>query len=194
MASIETRTIPIRSGIATIRVAEAADAAATTALRVAMADESEFLVPEPGELRTGLEEQAAFLAKKLASPVDLYILAEVAGRVVAIASLDGSTLRRFAHSATLGLGVSREFWRQGLARAMMQTLMSWADSRGLVRIALEVVETNVGAVRLYESLGFEHEGRLRCRRKHGDAYVDNQMMARVRHPSSTEGQPANATA
>jgi RimJ/RimL family protein N-acetyltransferase len=62
-------------------------------------------------------------------------------------------------------------------------LLDWADSRGLVRIALEVVETNVGAVRLYESLGFEHEGRLRCRRKHGSTYLDNHLMARIRIPT-----------
>jgi ribosomal protein S18 acetylase RimI-like enzyme len=104
----------------------------------------------------------------------------VNGCIVGFASLDGSTLRRFGHGATLGLAVSREFWDQGVGRALVQRLLQWADSRGLVRIALEVVETNVRAIRLYESLGFEHEGRLRSRRKHGDLYLDNFAMSRVR--------------
>lgn len=43
MASIETRTIAIRSGVATIRAALPSDAAATIALRVAMAQETAFL-------------------------------------------------------------------------------------------------------------------------------------------------------
>src|SRR5688572_16590455 len=112
MASIEARTIAIRSGVATLRAAEPADAAASIALRVAMAQESDFLSGEPDEIGTNVEELARVLARKLASPVDLYILAELGGRVVGIASLDGSTQRRFAHGATLGLGVSREVWRQ----------------------------------------------------------------------------------
>jgi RimJ/RimL family protein N-acetyltransferase len=180
VASIESKTIAIRSGMTTIRVAQPSDAAATIALRVAMAQESEFLSGEPTEIRTNVEEQAAFLEKKLTSPVDLYIVAEVEERMAGIASLDGSTQKRFRHGATLGLGVSREFWRRGLGRALVQTLLGWADSRGLVRIALEVVETNLGAIRLYESLAFEHEGRLRCRRRHGDVYLDNHSMARIR--------------
>lgn len=47
--------------------------------------ETEFLHEEPGEVRTNLEEQASFLTKKLSSAVDLYILAEVEGRVVGVA-------------------------------------------------------------------------------------------------------------
>lgn len=184
MATIEARALAVRSGTARIRVTEPADAEATIALRVAMAQETEFLSGEPGEIRTDLEGQAAFLTKKLNSPVDLYILAEVEGRVVGIASLDGSTLSRFEHGVTLGLGVRRDSWRQGLGRALVTTLLDWADSRGIVRIGLEVVETNVGAIRLYESLGFAHEGRLRCRRKHGSTYLDNYQMARIRLPTS----------
>ncbi|HKO92423.1 MAG TPA: GNAT family N-acetyltransferase [Polyangiaceae bacterium] len=180
MATVATRVVPIRSGTATIRPAEPADAGATIALRLAMAQETEFLSGKPGEIRTSVEEAAAFLRKKLSSPVDLYLLAEVGTRVVGIASLDGSTLARFEHGVTLGLGVRQDFWRQGLGTALVRALLDWADSHGMVRTALEVVETNTGAIRLYESFGFEHEGRLRCRRKHGSTYVDNCLMARIR--------------
>jgi RimJ/RimL family protein N-acetyltransferase len=182
MATIEARITAISSGTAMIRVAEPADSAATIALRVAMAQETDFL-SEPGEIRRNIEEQAEFLGKKLNSPVDLYLLAEIEGRAVGLASLDGATGSRFRHSVTLGLAVRCEFWRQGLGRALVSALLDWADSSGLVRTALEVVETNTGAIRLYESLGFEHEGRLRCRRKHGAEYLDNHLMARIRRPT-----------
>jgi len=147
-----------------------------------MAQETEFLAEEPGEVRTDVDEEEGFLTKKLSSPVDLYILAEVEGHVVGIAWLDGSTMSRFEHGVRLVLGVRGDYWRQGLGRALVQTLLDWADSRGIVRTALEVVETNAGAIRLYESLGFEHEGRLRCRTKLGGTYLDNYLMARVRLP------------
>jgi RimJ/RimL family protein N-acetyltransferase len=148
-----------------------------------MAQESEFLSAELAEVRTDIEEEASFLQRKLDSPVDLFVLAEVNREIVGVASLNGSTLERFKHGATLGLGVRRDHWRQGLGSALVRTLLDWADSRGIVRVALEVVEANAGAVRLYEALGFEHEGRLRCRRKHGTAFVDNYMMARIRRPT-----------
>lgn len=141
------------------------------------------MAEEPGEVRADVEEEAGFISKKLNSPVDLHLLAEVEGRVVGIASLDGSTLSRFGHGARLVLGVRRDSWRQGLGKALVKTLLDWADARGIVRVALEVVETNVGAVRLYESLGFEHEGRLRCRTKLSGAYFDNCLMARLRLPT-----------
>lgn len=186
MATIEPRTIALRAGSATIRVAQPADAAGVTSLRVALAHESEFLSSEPDEVRTNLSEAADFLGRRLSSTVDLYILAEVRGRVIGIASLDGSTQRRFGHGVTLGLGVCRDHWRQGVGRALVCTLLDWADARGIVRVALEVVESNAAAIRLYEALGFEHEGRLRCRRKHGSVYLDNHVMARLRRPAQGE--------
>jgi ribosomal protein S18 acetylase RimI-like enzyme len=184
MAVIEPRVFGVRSGTATIRVTDSTDAGAIVSLRLAMAQETQFLAEEPGEVRTDVEEEAGFLVRKLSSPVDLYILAEVEGRVVGIASLDGATMSRFGHGVRLVLGVRRDSWRQGVGRALVQTLLDWADARGIVRIALEVVETNLGAIRLYESLGFEHEGRLRGRTKLSGTYFDNYMMARVGLPTN----------
>jgi RimJ/RimL family protein N-acetyltransferase len=165
---------------ATVRTAEASDAAAVLAFRKTVADETEFLMGASDEVRGGIARQAEYLQAMLLSPVDLLVLAEVEGRVAGMAGLEGSRLRRFAHGVTLGMAVGREFWRLGLGRTLMESLLLWADTHGVVRIALEVVETNAPAIRLYASLGFEHEGRLRARRKHGDVYLDNYMMSRVR--------------
>jgi RimJ/RimL family protein N-acetyltransferase len=181
MATIDTRVFPLADArSATIRSAEAADAAEVLAFRKTAADETEFLMGAADEIRRDIAQQAEYLQTTLLSPTDLLILAEVEGRVAGIAGLEGSRLRRFAHSVTLGIAIGREFWRLGLGRALMESLLLWADTHGVVRIALEVVETNMPAIRLYTSLGFEHEGRLRARRKHGDVYLDNYMMSRLR--------------
>ena len=181
MATIDTRVFTVGDArSATVRTAQASDAAEVLAFRKTAADETEFLMGAADEIRGGIAQQAEYLQTKLLSPVDLLVLAEVEGRVAGIAGLDGSRLRRFAHGVTLGIAVGREFWRLGLGRALMESLLLWADTHGIVRVALEVVETNTPAIRLYESLGFEHEGRLRARRKHGEAYLDNCMMSRLR--------------
>lgn len=186
MATIEPLPFVIGDQAAVIRAVEASDAARILALRVATARETDFLSCCAGEIQNTVEEQAAFIGKKFHSPVDLYVLAEIGGQIAGLGSLDGSSLSRFGHGATLGLAVCREFWNRGVGRALVQCLLRWADSRGIVRIALEVVESNVRAIRLYESLGFEHEGRLRARRKHGDVYLDDHSMSRIREESVSE--------
>lgn len=50
-----------------------------------------------------------------------------------------------------GLGVAPEARRQGLGRALMEAVLDVAPPR----VALEVLEQNEPAIRLYESLGFE---------------------------------------
>jgi RimJ/RimL family protein N-acetyltransferase len=181
MATIDTRVFSLRDARkATIRTAAPSDAADVLAFRKTASDETEFLMGAADEIRRGVTEQAEHLQTTLLSPADLLVLAEVEGRVAGLAGLEGSRLRRFAHGVTLGMAVGREFWRLGIGRALLESLLLWADAHGVVRVALEVVETNTPAIRLYASLGFEHEGRLRARRKHGDVYLDNYMMSRVR--------------
>ena len=48
--------------------------------------------------------------------------------------------------------------RQGIARALMNTLLSDGQKRGVKTFFLEVRESNEPAVRLYESLGFVRIG------------------------------------
>lgn len=50
----------------------------------------------------------------------------------------------------------------------------------LVRVELEVFSDNEGAIRLYESLGFQKEGLQRMATVRGGRYVDEYLMARLR--------------
>ena len=52
--------------------------------------------------------------------------------------------------------------RQGIARSLIEELTRAAGSAGVLSVILEVRESNLPAVRLYESIGFKEEGR----RKH----------------------------
>jgi len=179
MSSIEPRTLRVATHLATIRAAEEADAKALLAFRLMSAGETDFLSREVDEFPNTTDEEAAFIGRKVSSSVDLFIVAEIGQRIVAIASLDGSPQRRSRHSARLGLAVLREFWGRGLGRALVELLLAWADAHGVVRVALEVVETNARAIAFYEALGFEYEGRLRYARKHGASYFDNHLMSRI---------------
>lgn len=55
------------------------------------------------------------------------------------------------------VAVKGSFRRQGIARALMEELIKKLDT--LAFISLEVRESNVAAIGLYQSLGFKEEGK-----------------------------------
>lgn len=57
------------------------------------------------------------------------------------------------------VAVHPKFWRQGVARALMQTALDKAAQLGLTRVLLEVRASNQAAQRLYHSFGFIEDGR-----------------------------------
>jgi [ribosomal protein S18]-alanine N-acetyltransferase len=57
------------------------------------------------------------------------------------------------------LGTHPEHLRQGHARKVLKELLRLAIARDMKRATLEVKESNVAAIALYESLGFEEAGR-----------------------------------
>ena len=79
----------------------------------------------------------------------------VGDRVVAeIGLLNG--WNGYAHIENLT--VSREFRRQGMARALVERAVAWAESRRLQGVMLETQSNNVSACHLYESCGFKLKG------------------------------------
>lgn len=56
------------------------------------------------------------------------------------------------------VGVSPEKRRLGIGRALVQMLAELAKQKGVARIFLEVRDSNVPAIRLYEECGFEFCG------------------------------------
>ena len=56
------------------------------------------------------------------------------------------------------VAVHPKFWRQGVARALMQVALEKAASLGMTRVMLEVRASNLPAQTLYQSLGFIEEG------------------------------------
>ena len=69
---------------------------------------------------------------------------------------------RTAHACTLGMGVDKWDWGQGIGSRLLDTGLEWVrENRIMRRVSLKVFEGNVTALRLYESRGFKREGLLR---------------------------------
>lgn len=67
------------------------------------------------------------------------------------------------------VGVTPAWRRRGLARAMMERLLSSARELGLVEVTLEVIDRNEPARNLYEALGFRAVRELLSWRRDADA-------------------------
>lgn len=122
--------------------------------------ESDFLNYMPGEFNMTLEQEREFIRDHNAKPCSMAIAAELDGRIIGYAGAFALERKRYAHHAEFGLTVVKAFWGLGLGRGLTQYAIDWGRDAGLRKLYLKVFDTNVGAIKLYESLGFAEEARL----------------------------------
>jgi ribosomal protein S18 acetylase RimI-like enzyme len=99
------------------------------------------------------------------------------GRVVGWADVFPGWAHALQHAGSLGMGVHPAYRGQGLGRRLLQACIDKAWRKGLVRIELEVRADNARAIRLYERLGFFHEGIRRRALCFDGQYFDALAMA-----------------
>jgi ribosomal protein S18 acetylase RimI-like enzyme len=105
------------------------------------------------------------------------LLAVVAEQVVGFRDIIPNAAKGFTHVGRLGMGVRSEWRRQGIGRRLLAECISLARHAGIEKVELEVFSDNIVAMRLYESVGFIHEGlKARCR-KLENRYQDLKLMA-----------------
>jgi ribosomal protein S18 acetylase RimI-like enzyme len=96
----------------------------------------------------------------------------------------------FTHAGQLGMGVVAPYRRRGIGRRLVQAALERAAASGIRRVELEVFRSNVGAVRLYESTGFQHEGAKREARILDGVVDDVLIMAWLQSPAIQPGVAA----
>lgn len=166
-----------------LRRAQASDAPAFARM---MSDPGVF--PHVLQMPYANEERWRLMLAEPTTPsppkLDLHLVAEVAGEVVASAGLHPANhnLRR-RHAMGLGITVSSAWQGRGLGQAMMSALLDYADRwAGVLRVELTVYADNLRAQALYRRHGFVEEGRHRAYALRDGVYVDALAMARL-HPS-----------
>ena len=123
-------------------------------------EETDFLIREPDEFDFTLNKQKSFIRARINSEINLFLVGEIQGTIIGSCILSGSSLRREKHKVDLGISVQKEYWGLGIGRSLMAVAMEWARENNIKKITLKVDSSNYPAVALYESLGFEVEGRL----------------------------------
>lgn len=95
------------------------------------------------------------LAAELQNPGAVFAVAEFSGNVAGYAGMNCVLDECYVDN----VAVFPQYRRRGIARALMGSLIDAAQKRGGVFITLEARVSNVGAVALYQSLGFREAGR-----------------------------------
>lgn len=99
----------------------------------------------------------------------VYVVAGIANEIVAYCGAYIS----YEEAGISNVAVKEEFRRKNIAENMLSKLFDECKKRGVSDITLEVRETNVSAICLYEKLGFEEAG---IRKKFYDKPVENALI------------------
>jgi RimJ/RimL family protein N-acetyltransferase len=129
------------------------------------------------------DEEREYLAGIAASDNALVLLAVHEGEIVGALSFEGGRRPRTRHTGELGISVTESFTGSGIGRAFLEMLIEWAERSGVIRkLNLRTRVDNLGAIRLYERLGWVVEGRVTRDQGIDGTYTDTLFMGRPVDP------------
>ena len=100
-------------------------------------------------------------------------------KAVGVVGLHISRNPRLRHSASIGIMVHVDYQGKGIGTALLNKVIDLADNwLMLVRLELTAFVENEGAVKLYQSLGFQIEGTKKYAAIRNGKYADEYLMAR----------------
>lgn len=121
-------------------------------------DESNFMLYEPGERKTTIDQQRKSIETILSQQNTTLLVAEVESNLAGFIAAIGNQFQRNKHSAYLVLGVLDLYQGQGIATKLFNQLFDWAKENKLSRLELMVIKDNNKAFNLYKKMGFTLEG------------------------------------
>lgn len=95
------------------------------------------------------------VASELENPLSLWLVDEREEKVVGYIGSQSVP----PEADVMNLAVAPEYRRQGIGRALLETLIRLLHNGGMESLTLEVRETNMPALALYTALGFREVGR-----------------------------------
>ena len=162
-----------------IRTVKLEDAVELIELMRALDEETKFMMLEPGERQTTLEQQESQIITFSNSSSRVMYIAENKGSLLGFVAGIGHSARRNKHSMYCIIGIKQIAAGQGLGTRLMIALEQWARMHHFTRLELTVMAHNERAKRLYLSRGFEIEGLKRNALRIDDRYVDELYMSKI---------------
>jgi RimJ/RimL family protein N-acetyltransferase len=142
----------------TVRLAALDDAPVLSAYNTVIMAEGLDTIPRLKPRDAAAERE--WLAKLTEEQTGFAAMALIEGELVGLLTFHPYVQPGREHSAFFGISVAQSRRGQGVGRALIRFALDEAEKRpGFCRVELDVVPWNTGAIALYESLGFRHEGR-----------------------------------
>jgi RimJ/RimL family protein N-acetyltransferase len=157
-----TRTHHLPDGrMLMIREAVPDDARALLDYIAAVGGESDFLTFGAGEFELTEEQEKEVLKRFNDADNELYIIGLIDDDIVSALSFSAGRRARVRHAGEFGMTVRKEYWGLGIGALMLDTLIDWGPTTGIIsKINLKVRTDNERAVRLYKRKGFVIEGTI----------------------------------
>ncbi|HEX7065225.1 MAG TPA: GNAT family protein [Bacillales bacterium] len=140
--------------------------------------EQRYSVMTPNEFKQTAEKEKQWIQDQLDHPGKMVFVAEIDEKVIGFINFQNGARTQSAHVGSLGISIQNSFRDSGVGRALMETLLEWAEDNPLIeKVALAVFSNNKRAIHLYEKLGFAEEGRRIKEIKFAENhYVDDILM------------------
>jgi RimJ/RimL family protein N-acetyltransferase len=163
-----------------VRSARSEDAAAIVELKAAIMAEDIYTLTSPGEFTPSAERERQTIGECAEQSGYLYLVAEVAGRVVGQLEFENGRWRKTAHAGMLSVYVARDWRERGIGTILLRSLLDWAAAHPLIeKVTLAVFSSNSRAIAAYKKCGFAEEGRCaRDMKLDSGEYIDSVLMYR----------------
>ena len=107
------------------------------------------------------------------------LVAEHDENIIGYAEIQKHTNQRLKGITDLNIYLHQDYHQQGLGTAMLIHLLNQAQQQNIHKVNLQVVADNHPAIRLFQKLGFEPEGRIRHAFYNNGKYLDIIPMGKI---------------
>ena len=148
-------------------------------LRTQLDSETKFMMLEPGERTTTIEQEQQRLTALLASDNSMVFLALNEDEPIGFLWANGGMYRRNHHNVHIVIGIREAYTKQGIGTQLFRICEAWARERGLHRLELTVMTHNHVGIALYKKMGFQIEGTAPHALQVDREFVDLHYMSKL---------------
>jgi RimJ/RimL family protein N-acetyltransferase len=148
------------------------DASKFLELNKKLDQETSFMLYEPGERQTGVEQQRQAIERITTEDNSTFFVAVNEEELVGFLAILGGKNQRNKHSAYIVIGILQDYTGKGLGTSLFNEGFKWAKAKHLYRLELTVMTHNQKGITLYEKMGFKREGIKRASLRINDQWVD----------------------